>query len=146
MHAPTRHHLTGVLVFINIRKVSSVGIKLRIEETVINELSIMKGTIMKRIILIFICFGFAVPAFADTGVVEIEDVCNTGYTVIKTTDGQYVVADYDSGAYLYEGNEVSGNLKISGIQNITRSDGESGQFYIDVYGSNIDDVLEDLCD
>jgi hypothetical protein len=106
----------------------------------------VKGTIMKIIILFFICFGFAVPAFADTGVVVIEDVCNTGYTVIKTTDGRYVVADYDSGVYLYEGNEVSGNLKTSGIQNITRSDGESGQFFIEVYGSNIDDVLEDLCD
>ncbi|MDL1979067.1 MAG: hypothetical protein ACNY01_12470 [Desulfobacteria bacterium] len=101
---------------------------------------------MKKILLFLICFGFAVPAFADKGVVVKEDVCGTGNAIIETTDEWYVAAEHYSGVYLYEGDVVSGNLKTYGFQQITRSDGESGRFYIEDYESDIGDAFEELCD
>jgi hypothetical protein len=101
---------------------------------------------MKKVILFLICFGFAVPAFADKGVVVKEDVCGTGNAIIETTDGWYVAAEHYSGVYLYEGDVVFGNLKTYGFQEITRSDGESGRFYIEDYESDIGDAFEELCD
>ena len=101
---------------------------------------------MKIVCLILIYFGSAIPAFADQGKVVKEDICGTGNTLIETTEGLYVVAEHDSGVYLHEGNVVFGILKTTGLQKITRSDGESGLFYIEEYGSEIDDVFEELCD
>lgn len=95
--------------------------------------------------MFLICFGFAVPAFADKGVVVKEDVCGTGNAIIETTDGWYVAAEHYSGVYLYEGDVVFGNLKSYGFQEITRNDGQSGRFYIEDYESNIGDAFEELC-
>lgn len=101
---------------------------------------------MKKILLVFIYFVFASPAFADKGVVVKEDVCGIGNAIIETTDGWYVAAEHYSGVYLYEGDTVFGNLKTYGLQEITRTDGNSGNFYIEDYETSIGDAFEELCD
>jgi hypothetical protein len=74
---------------------------------------------LKKIFLFLIAFclafSFAVPAFADKGVVVKEDVCGTGNAIIETTDGWYVAAEHYSGVYLYEGDVVFGSLTTYGF-------------------------------
>nr|AIZ49614.1 hypothetical protein [Aeromonas salmonicida subsp. salmonicida] len=90
--------------------------------------------------------AFSSAALADKGVVVKEDVCGTGNAIIETSDGWYVAAEHYSGVYLYEGDEVFGNLKTYGSEEITRRDGDSGDFYIENWVASIGDAYEELCD
>jgi len=90
--------------------------------------------------------GLTPYLFADRGTVVKEDVCGVGNVIIETTDGWYVAAEHYSGVYLYEDDIVYGTLKTYGSQTITRSDGESGYFYIEDYETNIGSAFEELCD
>lgn len=100
---------------------------------------------MKATIYIIILLFLAVEAYADKGIVVKEDVCGSGNAIIETSDGWYVAAEHYSGVYLYEDDVVYGRLKTYGLQDITRSDGEAGKFYIEDYETNIGDAYEELC-
>ncbi len=101
---------------------------------------------MRSVTSLLFMLGFALPAYADKGIVVKEDVCGTGNAIIETTDGWYVAAEHFSGVYLYEGDVVFGNLKTYGFEQITRNDDQSGRFYIEDYESDINDAFEELCD
>lgn len=100
---------------------------------------------MKKLTIagLFLISGFA---YADAGEVVKEDVCGTGNAIIETTDGWYVAAEHWSGVYLSEGDKVYGKLKSYGFQELTRSDGREGRFYIEDYESNIGSAFEELCE
>ncbi|HHA2904271.1 TPA: hypothetical protein ACOD92_000524 [Stenotrophomonas maltophilia] len=100
---------------------------------------------MWKIMLGAFLAGFAFPALADKGVVVKEDVCGSGNSIIETTDGWYVAAEYYSGVNLYEGDVVYGKLKTYGFEELTRADGRSGRFYIENWVSDIEEALEELC-
>ena len=100
----------------------------------------------KLTILSVILITFSPLALADKGEVVKEDVCGSGNSIIETTDGWYVAAEHYSGVYLYEGDIVFGNMKTYGMQELTRSDGSSGRFYIEDWESDIGDAYEELCD
>jgi len=101
---------------------------------------------MKKLFISAFISLFAVPSFADVGVVLKDDVCGSGNSIIETSDGWYVAAEHYSGVYLYEGDVVYGKMKTYGFQNLTRKDGQEGNFYIEDYESNIGDAYEELCD
>lgn len=101
---------------------------------------------MRNITMLVSCLVFSSAAFADKGVVVKEDVCGTGNAIIETSDGWYVAAEHYSGVYLYEGDVVFGNMKTYGMEEITRNDGGSGDFYIEDWESDIGDAYEELCD
>jgi len=82
----------------------------------------------------------------DAGVVVKEDVCGTGNAIIETTDGWYIAAEHYSGVYFYEGDTVCGQMKTYGFQDLYRSDGAKGHFYIEDWESSIEDAYEELCD
>ena len=103
---------------------------------------------MKNSILYFFFVAIltlATPALADKGIVIKDDVCGSGNAIIETTDGWYVAAEHYSGVYLYEDDVVFGRLKTYGLQEITRSDGISGSFYIEDFETNIKSAIEELC-
>lgn len=102
--------------------------------------------IMRNMTILASCLIFYTAAFADKGVVVKEDVCGAGNTIIETSDGWYIAAEYYSGVYLYEGDVVFGSMKTYGMEEITRNDGESGDFYIEDWESDIGDAYEELCD
>jgi hypothetical protein len=85
-------------------------------------------------------------SFADKGDVVKENICRTRNAIIETSDGWYIAAEHFSGAYFYEGDVVFGNMKTYGMVEITRNDGESGNFYIEDWESEIGDTYEELCD
>ena len=101
---------------------------------------------MRNITIFASSLIFSTVAFADKGVVVKEDVCGTGNAIIETSDGWYIAAEHYSGVYLYEGDVVFGNMKTYGMEEITRNDGESGDFYIEDWESDIGDAYEELCD
>lgn len=101
---------------------------------------------MRNITILVSSLIFSTVVFADKGVVVKEDVCGTGNAIIETTDGWYIAAEHYSGVYLYEGDVVFGNMKTYGMEEITRNDGESGDFYIEDWESDIGDAYEELCD
>ena len=103
-------------------------------------------TMIKKIAISVVLTLFSSVALADKGVVVKEDVCGLGNSIIETTDGWYVAAEHYSGVYLYEGDVVFGNMKTYGMQELTRSDGSSGSFYIEDWESDIGDAFEELCD
>jgi hypothetical protein len=82
----------------------------------------------------------------DAGVVVKEDVCGSGNSIIETTDGWYIAAEHYSGVYLYEGDIVCGQMKTYCFQQLYRSDGTEGRFYIEDWESSIEDAFEELCD
>lgn len=101
---------------------------------------------MKKTIMLLVILGASLSAHAEKGIVVKEDVCGAGNSIIETTDGWYVAAEQYSGVYLYEGDIVFGDLKSYGTTEITRADGQTGNFYIEDYESNIDDALKELCE
>ncbi len=101
---------------------------------------------MRNITILASSLIFSTVVFADEGVVVKEDVCGTGNSIIETSDGWYIAAEHYSGVYLYEGDVVFGNMKTYGMEEITRNDGESGDFYIEDWESDIGDAYEELCD
>lgn len=101
---------------------------------------------MRNTTVLASCLIFSTAAFADKGVVVKEDVCGTGNAIIETSDGWYIAAEHYSGVYLYEGDVVFGNMKTYGMEEITRNDGESGDFYIEDWESDIGNAYEELCD
>lgn len=101
---------------------------------------------MRKILLFASCVAFTSAAFADKGIVVKEDVCGAGNAIIETSDGWFIAAEHYGGVFLYEGDEVFGTMKTYGSQEITRSDGESGQFYIEDYETSIGSAYEELCD
>ncbi len=101
---------------------------------------------IKKIAISVVLTLFSSVALADKGVVVKEDVCGSGNSIIETTDGWYVAAEHYSGVYLYEGDVVFGNMKTYGMQELTRSNGSSGSFYIEDWESDIGDAFEELCD
>lgn len=101
---------------------------------------------MRRVLLFALCVAFSSAAFADKGIVVKEDVCGSGNAIIETTDGWYIAAEHFGGVYLYEGDEVFGTMKTYGSQELTRSDGDSGSFYIENWVTSIGDAYEELCD
>lgn len=101
---------------------------------------------MRNITILASSLIFSTVVFADKGVVVKEDVCGTGNSIIETSDGWYIAAEHYSGVYLYEGDVVFGNMKTYGMEEITRNDGESGDFYIEDWESDIGDAYEELCD
>ncbi len=101
---------------------------------------------MKNFILSVILLISPAIAFADKGVVVVEDVCGIGNSIIETIDGWFIAAEHYSGVYLYEDDVVYGKMKTYGMQDLTRDDGAEGRFYIEDYESNIGDALEELCD
>lgn len=74
-----------------------------------------------------------------------DEVCGSGNIIIETTDGWYIAAEHYSGEYLYEGDVVYGNMKAYGIEDLTRDDGETTQYYIEDWESSIGGALEELC-
>jgi hypothetical protein len=83
---------------------------------------------------------------ADVGVVVKEDVCGSGNSIIETSDGWFIAAEHYSGVYLYEDDVVYGNMKTYGFEDLTRKDGNSGNFYIEDYETNLESAYEELCD
>lgn len=81
----------------------------------------------------------------ESGEVIKEDVCGAGNAIIETDSGWYVAAEHYSGAYLYEGDQVCGNLTTYGFEDICRDD-DCGNFYIEDYESSIESAHEELCD
>jgi hypothetical protein len=51
-----------------------------------------------------------------------------------------------SGVSLYEGDIVYGDLKTYGFEDFTRSDGDSGKYYIEDWESSLSAAFEELCD
>ena len=82
----------------------------------------------------------------NAGFVVKEDVCGSGNAIIETTDGWFVAAEHYSGVYLYEGDIVCGNMKTYGFQELHKSGGSDGRFYIEDWESDISDAYEELCD
>lgn len=99
---------------------------------------------MKRLLILLILIPFS--AHADKGEVVKADVCGSGNSVIETTDGWYIAAEHYSGMYLYEGDTVIGNMKTYGTETLYKSDGGEGVFYLEGWGSSLEDALEELCD
>ena len=83
---------------------------------------------------------------ADVGVVVKEDVCGSGNSIIETSDGWFIAAEHYSGVYLYEDDVVYGNMKTYGFEDLTRKDGNSGNFYIEDYETNLESAYEEVCD
>ncbi|MGJ0484673.1 MAG: hypothetical protein ACR65R_09075 [Methylomicrobium sp.] len=100
---------------------------------------------MRKLMLFLLLVGSSFPALADRGEVVKEDVCGTSNAIIETTDGWYFAAEHYSGVYLYEGDIVYGTMKTYGMQELAREDGESGNFYIEDWESDIGDAFEELC-
>ena len=83
---------------------------------------------MKKAALFSFFVAMSVNVYADKGEVIKSDVCGTGNVIIETSDGWYVAAEHWSGVYLEEGDVVFGELKTYGSEEITRNDGDSGDF------------------
>ena len=85
--------------------------------------------------------------FNDYGIVIKEDVCGLGNTIIETSDGWYVAAEHWSGAYLYEGDYVCGNLKTYGLEDVYSPSRDAWiNFYIEDYELRLSSAYEELCD
>ena len=100
---------------------------------------------MRKIMIFVSCIAFSSAAFADKGIVIKEDVCGSGNVIIETTDGWFIAAEHYGGSYMSEGDEVFGKMKTYGMQELTRSDGQSGRFFIDDYESSMGSAYEELC-
>lgn len=100
---------------------------------------------MRNLLVFLSLLGCSFPAIADRGEVVKEDVCGTGNAIIETSDGWYIAAEHYAGVYLYEGDVVYGTMKTYGMQELTRDDGESGDFYIEDWESDIGEAFEELC-
>lgn len=81
----------------------------------------------------------------ESGEVIKEDVCGIGNAIIETDSGWYVAAEHYSGVYLYEGDQVCGNLTTYGFEDICRGH-DCGNFNIEDYESSIESAYEELCD
>lgn len=88
----------------------------------------------------------SLPALADKGTVTKVDICGSGNTIIETNDGWYIAAEHYGGTYFYEGDVVFGTMKTYGMQELTRSDGATANFYIEDYETSLGDALEELCE
>lgn len=101
---------------------------------------------MKLLIMVTAILFIPTAVMADAGVVVKEDVCGSGNSIIKTTDGWFIAAEHYSGVYLYKGDVVYGKMKTYGFQTLMRKDGREGRFYIEDYESDIGEAYSELCE
>lgn len=100
---------------------------------------------MRKLALLMFIF-FSSYSYADKGEVIKEGVCGYDNYIIETKDNWYVALERNSGAYLYKGDIVFGKLKSYGYQEITKSNGDTVNVYIEDYEASLGSALEELCD
>ena len=96
---------------------------------------------MMALIILF----FPVQVMAMTGEVSKVDICRPGNVIFKTKSDWYVTARHLSGYSFQEGDKVSGKLKNTGIQIISKANGKKGKYYILDFETNRPDAIRYHC-
>ncbi len=101
---------------------------------------------MKKIILILSVLLLPCQVAADRGIVIDDDVCGSGNVLIQISNGMYIAAEYYAGVYLLKGDTVYGDLKTYGFGKLTRTDKETGEFFIqECQSDNFEEAVKILC-